>query len=206
MKIELRDIGKRYRREWVLRHIDYELQSGHSYAVVGPNGSGKSTLLRLLSGHLSPSRGDRQYSDAQGDPIAVSELYRYLTYAAPYIELVEEFTLQEAIRFHARFKSWQPGLNEAELPALWQLEGARHKPIAHFSSGMKQRLKIGLAICSHTPLLLLDEPTTTLDQAGVTWYRDLVARFGADRLLVIASNVDQDIDFCEARIDIQQYK
>lgn len=206
MKIELRDVGKRYRREWVLRHVDITLQAGTSYAVVGPNGSGKSTLLRLLSGHLSPSRGERRYYDPQQQPIAVAEIYRSLSYTAPYIELVEEFTLLEAIRFHARFKAWHPALSESDLPTLWQLAGARHKPIAHFSSGMKQRLKLGLAICSATPLLLLDEPTTTLDQTGVDWYRDLMARFTAGRLVVVASNVEQDIDFCEERIDILHYK
>ncbi len=205
MRIELEDVGKRFRREWILKHISYTFEKGSAYAVRGPNGSGKSTFLRLLSGHLTPSRGHIRfiYKDR---PLPVGEVYRQLSYAGPYIDLIDEFTLQEALQFHFRFKELQPGLRLSDLPALLQLGEATHKPLHHFSSGMKQRLKLGLAILSATPLLLLDEPTATLDRRGIDWYQQLVQAHRADRLVVIASNVSDDYAFCEAAIDVTAYK
>ena len=205
MKIELEQAGKRYRTEWVLRGIDLCLLPGRRYAVTGPNGSGKSTLLRLLSGHLTPSRGAVRFS-YEGRAVPVSEVYRHLAYAAPYIELIEEFTLQEALQFHRRFQPYLPGLSDEAMLDLLAFPRARHKPVRHFSSGMKQRLKLALALGSDTSLLLLDEPTTNLDRQGVEWYRALVDRFAGERLVVVASNVEVDYEFCEEGVDILGFK
>ena len=57
MRIKLENVGKRYRAEWILARLNLQLNPGGRYAVTGPNGSGKSTLLKMLSGHLTPSKG-----------------------------------------------------------------------------------------------------------------------------------------------------
>jgi len=205
LRIELEQVAKRYRHEWIFRRIDLTLESDRRYAITGPNGSGKSTLMRILSGHLSPSRGAvRFYRDERH--LDINELYRELAYAAPYIELIEELTLEEAIDFHRRFQPLQAGLDTPGLIRLLGLRRARTKPVRFFSSGMKQRLKLALAICSDAPLLLLDEPSTNLDQQGIEWYLDLISRYGVGRLIAVASNVAVDHQFCDQRIDVLQYK
>jgi ABC-type multidrug transport system ATPase subunit len=205
MKIDLQGVGKRYRTEWILKNVNFELQPKGQYAITGPNGSGKSTLMKILSGHLTPSKGKVFFSN-QGQPLAVDQVYAHLSYAAPYIELVEEFTLLEALAFHLRFKPLLKNLDAESLYQRLNFKKARNKLISNFSSGMKQRLKLILAICSDTPLLLLDEPTTNLDAEGVQWYRQLIDDYAANRLLIIASNVDVDFDFCEEQINILDYK
>jgi len=206
MKIELSQVGKRYRREWVLRNVDLIFESKGTYAVTGPNGSGKSTLLRILSGHLTPTKGQVQFSRNEA-PVGLNEAWQYLSYAAPYIELIEEFTLLEALQFHYRFRKFAQGLQPQDLIDLLGFStNAAHKPVRYFSSGMKQRLKLALAICSETPLLLLDEPTSNLDRQGASWYLDLVAKFGAERLIVVASNVEEDYVFCTQQVDILNFK
>lgn len=205
LRAELEQVAKRYRYEWVFQQVNIHLESGRRYALTGPNGSGKSTLMRILSGHLSPSRGAIRFY--RGDRrLDGNEVYRELSFAAPYIELIEEFTLEEAIDFHRRFKPLREGLDTAALIRLLGFQQARTKPVRFFSSGMKQRLKLALAVCSQTPLLLLDEPSTNLDEQGIRWYLDLVARYGADRLIVVASNVAVDYQFCDQTIDVMQYK
>jgi len=205
MKIELQGVGKRYRTEWILRRVELSLEAGRRYAITGPNGSGKSTLLKMLSGHLTPSKGKIRFYQG-GKQLPVDQVYPHLSYAAPYIELIEEFTLWEALQFHQRFKPLMSGLDAEALYQRLNFHKARHKPISNFSSGMKQRLKLILAICSDTPLLLLDEPTTNLDAEGIQWYRQLIDEYTTGRLLLIASNVAVDFDFCEEQIDILQYK
>ncbi|MEO0873054.1 MAG: ATP-binding cassette domain-containing protein, partial [Bacteroidota bacterium] len=103
MRIKLSGVGKRYRREWILRQIDLDFQEGSRYGITGPNGSGKSTLLKMLSGHLTPTKGKIEFTH-QGKAVEVGQVYNHLAYAAPYIELIEEFTLEEAILFHQRFR------------------------------------------------------------------------------------------------------
>ena len=210
MKFQLSDIGKRYRYEWIFRKINLTLQSGESYAVLGPNGCGKSTFLRILCTHLSPSEGKIDFFDSKKNnqkPIESDNIYQYLSFAAPYVELIEELTLGEAIAFHAKFRTFQHQLSAAALVQRLGLEKSQNKPIRLFSSGMKQRLKLALACCSDTPLLFLDEPTTNLDQQGVEWYQQLIEDFmPPQRLVVIASNTEIDYHFCTQKIDLQHYK
>ncbi len=205
MDIALEDIGKRYRFEWIFRHLSYRFKAGGRYAILGPNGSGKSTLMKVLSGHLSPSRGKIQFTN-QGEKIDPDELYRSVSYAAPYIELIEEFSLREAIAFHQRFKPFLENLQVDDLIELLGFEKSVDKEIRFFSSGMKQRLKLVLAICSDSDLLLLDEPTTNLDVQGAEWYRALVNRFLGNRTVIVASNVEADYAFCEEVIRVLEWK
>lgn len=205
MRIELEQVAKRYRREWILRKVNLTIEAGRRYAIEGPNGSGKSTLLRMISGHLTPSKGKIRHS-LPGQLIDIDQVYRHLSYAAPYIELIEELTLAEALRFHRRFQPFLPGLDDPSILDLLSLPGSSSKLIRHFSSGMKQRLKLALAVCSDTALLLLDEPTTNLDQQGIDWYLSLIDRFAGGRTVVVASNVAVDFGFCEERVGVLSFK
>ena len=205
MTVRLQNTGKRYRLDWIFRGLEYTFESPGRYAVLGPNGSGKSTLLKVLSGHLSPSKG-RILFEINGKTLEPDEVYHSVSYAAPYIELIEEFTLEEALKFHARLKPMLPGITPARLYELLSLPRARAKEIRFFSSGMKQRVKLALAICCDTPILLLDEPATNLDVQGVEWYKNLIGEFAAERLVIIASNDPHDAAFCPVHLNILDYK
>lgn len=205
MTIQLHNIGKRYRLEWIFRGIEGAFLAGERWAILGPNGSGKSTLLKVLSGHLTPSKGEISFEN-QGVKVKEDAIFKSVSYAAPYIELIEEFTLEEALRFHAKLKPLLPGFTPAHLYELLALPRSRQKEIRFFSSGMKQRLKLALAVCSDTPILLLDEPATNLDVQGVEWYKKLISDYAAERLVVIASNDPHDAEFCAKHLNILDFK
>ena len=173
MKISLQNIGRRFNREWIFKGVDYTFENKDSYAILGSNGSGKSTLLQVLNGSLAPSTGDLGYTyeDKKVEPEGV---FTYLSLAAPYLELIEEFSLAESIDFHFKFKLYRAGLDKAAIIAMLNLPGSPNKLIKYFSSGMKQRLKLALAFCSDTPMLMLDEPTSNLDTQGIDWYLNLI--------------------------------
>jgi ABC-type multidrug transport system ATPase subunit len=205
LKIELREVSKRFKREWILKKVTHDFEEGQSYAVSGPNGSGKSTLLRILAGYLTPSKGKVRFFQ-HNKSVDLTEVYQYLSYAAPYIDLIGELTLAEMINFHQQFKSFQDELSTEQIIVLLDMKSSRNKPVKNFSSGMKQRLKLALNICTDTPILLLDEPTSNLDQQGVNWYLSLIDRFKKDRLVIIASNVPADFQFCKHQINILDFK
>ena len=205
MKIILEQIGRRFNREWIFRNINYEFESGSSYAILGTNGAGKSTLLQVISGSLSSSEGKISY--LHGDiNIDQEKIFIQQSMVAPYLELIEEFTLTELIDFHFRFKKYRQGLNRQGVIELLGLKNAEFKAIKYFSSGMKQRVKLALAFCSDTAMLLLDEPASNLDQQGLDWYLSLASNFSSDRLLIICSNQEQEYSFCSHNLNIADYK
>jgi ABC-type multidrug transport system ATPase subunit len=203
--IKLSQIGRRFNRDWIFRGVDHTFNGGETYAILGPNGSGKSTLLQVLNGSLSPSAGSINYFYGDNE-VEVEQIFQHLSLAAPYLELIEEFTLDEMIDFHFKFKKYKPGIDKAVIIELLNLPGSRNKLIRYFSSGMKQRLKLALAFCADTAILMLDEPTSNLDAQGVDWYLSLVQQFAKDRLTIICSNQEHEYSFCTHRLSIADYK
>lgn len=205
MKIELSKIGKKYRNEWIFRNTNLTFSSNESYTFVGPNGSGKSTLLQVIAGSLPQSEGEIIYTE-NGSVVSMEEIFRKITIAAPYLELIEEFTLLELVSFHQKFKPLKDNITPIEFLELIQLAPHKNKPIRNFSSGMKQRLKLGLAFYSDCPVIMLDEPTSNLDAQASAWYLNQVELHKHNRLLIICSNQPQEYTFCKNIIDIRDYK
>ncbi|MEO6452673.1 MAG: ATP-binding cassette domain-containing protein, partial [Ginsengibacter sp.] len=137
MKISLQNLGKRFNREWIFRHFNYEFISGRSYAITGPNGSGKSTLLQVICGATTLSEGKVVFGKIKDE-----DFYKHISIAAPYLELVEEMTLSEFLKFHASLKKWLPTVTIKEIISVIELENSADKQIRYFSSGMKQRVKL----------------------------------------------------------------
>lgn len=204
MTISLANVGRRFNQEWIFRNVDYEFLPEEKYAVLGPNGSGKSTLLSVLLGNLSPSEGLLRYHS--GTEVLVEEIYKSISFAAPYLDLIEEFTLQETIRFHFKFKAFYDGMNAESVLDLLGLAKSQDKALKYFSSGMKQRTKLALACCAATPILLLDEPTSNLDKQGMAWYLQLIERFSEKRMLIIGSNQESEYSFCNHFVHLTDYK
>jgi ABC-type multidrug transport system ATPase subunit len=205
MNITLQNIGRRFNLDWIFKGIDYTFNSGQAYAILGPNGSGKSTLLQVLNASLTPSVGTINFN-FQDKPVEIDQVFTHLSLAAPYLELIEEFTLNEMVDFHFKFKQYKPGINKKELIGLLNLAKSENKLIRYFSSGMKQRLKLILAFCADTPMLMLDEPTSNLDNQGVDWYLNLVQQFAQDRLTIVCSNQEHEYGFCTHQLSISDYK
>jgi ABC-type multidrug transport system ATPase subunit len=206
VQIEAQGLGRRYGRQWIFKNLSHDFRPGTATAVLGPNGAGKSTLLNILAGQLLPTAGQVRY-ELGGRALPVAEVPRQLAYCAPYLELPDEFTLLELLAFHTRLKPLRPGITVANLVDIMYLQKARHQPVREFSSGMKQRLKLGLALYAAAPLLLLDEPTTNLDATGAAWYLEHVARVrDADRLVIVSSNVPAEYAFCEAQVRITDFQ
>jgi ABC-type multidrug transport system ATPase subunit len=205
MKVSLTDAGKRFNRDWIFRHIDYTFETGNSYAIIGPNGSGKSTLLQILSGSMELSEG-KSIWEINSTQLTNEDIYKYVSICAPYLEVVEEMTLKEFFEFHCSFKPFLTSTNIDSVISVTGLAEAANKQIRYYSSGMKQRVKLAQAIFSDTPFLLLDEPCTNLDTAGIELYHNLIKEYGKNRLIIVSSNDETEYSFCTKRINITAYK
>jgi ABC-type multidrug transport system ATPase subunit len=192
MIISTSNLGKRFNREWIFKGLTAEFSTGNVYAIIGPNGSGKSTLMRVIWGQEPQSEGVIQYNN-NGHTIDLDQIFNHISIVAPYMDLVEELTLKEHIEFHFRFKKPVADPDASSILKKMDLEHASDKPIRQFSSGMKQRLKLGLAFCSSSEVLFLDEPTTNLDSVAIQWYFSNLLEIQSKKLILIATNQSSDL-------------
>ncbi|MCK9423364.1 MAG: ATP-binding cassette domain-containing protein [Bacteroidales bacterium] len=206
MRIELNHIGKKFNSEWIFRDVSFTFESNQTSAILGRNGSGKSTLLQVIAGNIHSTAGVVNYT-FNGNQIPDPEIFRYLALVAPYQELIEEFTLPEMLDFHFAFKSYIPGFSRQKTIDLLGFPGNNHKHIRQFSSGMKQRVKLVIAIMSNVPLLLFDEPAMNLDQSGIDWYLQLMNDFTKTRTVIICSNQHRiESGFASSKLMIEEFK
>lgn len=201
MNIVLDKVSKRFNQDWLFKDLDYQFRIANSYAITGPNGSGKTTLLKIIAGMIPCSRGIIKYQ-LNHQTIDPDVFYRHLTYVAPYMEVPEDLTLREFFTFHFDLKPQPKGLSITDIAASSGLEHAQGKAIHAFSSGMKQRAKLALGIFSTTPILLLDEPTTNLDESGVSWYNRAISNIKSEKILIISSNLPAEFQFCDQVIEL----
>lgn len=209
MKITLQNLAKRFGNDWVFRYLSHTFQPNAPCAVVGKNGSGKSTLLQLMAGIGQASSGTIEYALGSNQPPTTlpTELwYKHIAITAPYLELIEEFTLSELVKFHSQFKPLRAGINRQDFVDLIQLQHAKDKHIKYFSSGMKQRLKLGLVFYSEASVLFLDEPTTNLDAQGISWYKNALENNIKDRICVICSNQPYEYEICTQTLNLTDFK
>ncbi|WP_338760031.1 ATP-binding cassette domain-containing protein [Bernardetia sp. ABR2-2B] len=211
VSISAQNMGKRFEREWIFRNLSCRFCSKEPTAIVGNNGSGKSTLIKTLIGYLPLSEGKLIYSlDAKDNAesnkknIQKEDWQSYISWAAPYTELIEEFTLLEQLKFHQSFKSFD--IEIEEIIEKLGFSNTRSKTIRFFSSGMKQKLKLALAIYSDAKIVFLDEPTSNLDKQNSKWYLQEMNTIINKKTLIIASNQESEYHFCSQIIDIQNLK
>lgn len=205
MNIQLENISKRYGFEWIFKQVNYQFEANKKYAVVGPNGSGKSTLLKIISGGLVPTSGELSYSIIHKRVTALEEAAKEITFAAPYISLLEDFSLEEMYDFHASFKKMKVASLQQFLE-IAELVPHQKKYIKNFSSGMRQRLKLAFAFLTESQTLLLDEPTSNFDTKAIDWYLQLMENYTTDRLVIIGSNQEYEYSFCSGKLAISDYK
>lgn len=203
--IEVSDLSKRFNREWIFKGLTYSFRSGNTYAVTGPNGSGKSTLLQILWGQMPPTAGTLSYYDGSKtiDPEVV---HQHVTIATPYMDLIDEFTLFEQLQFHFRLRTVRNNMTIDEVIDLLYLNDSRHKAIGNFSSGMKQRVKLGLAFVTKADVVFLDEPSTNLDNQAFQWYLKMLAGLPGNIVTVIASNQPSEYPENALKLDILSLK
>lgn len=205
MKIELKQVGKRYRENWIFKQVSLSFETGGIYALLGANGSGKSTLLRIIAGIQMHNTGSISYvkNEEKLDP---EKLYKHLSFCAPGMEIIEEMTLKEFLKFHFSFKKLKKGVTIEQVLLEMNMTSVQDRFIHEFSSGMKQRVKLAQAFFADTPLLFLDEPCSNLDRQGVELYQDWMQNYGKERILIIASNDEREYALTKQLIHLSDFK
>lgn len=200
MNLRLENAGKRFGKQWVFRNLELDLPGGSRLAILGKNGSGKSTLAQTLTGYISLNEGKLIHD--VGNP---EELPLRISYAAPYLEIPDDYNLRELAAFHFRLRKSVSVDTEKNFSALLQLEHAQQRCIHEYSSGMRQRVKLGLALLTQSELVVIDEPHSNLDADAKRWLQQMLTEHLGNRSLLICSNhQEEEYAFCDKHLDISK--
>ena len=191
MKVGLQNVGFHYNYNWLVRKLDLSLPCSSRTGIGGPNGSGKTSLLKLLYAAKLPDEGSLRWTTALEVPIEPDKVYQHAMLAAPNLMLPETLTLREILELHSNSNKLKYSL--AETIDLLQLNKHQNKQLRYYSSGMMQRVKLGLCLYYEYDLLLFDEPTSYLDVQGKEWFYKKLHDETSRSTVVIASNEAEDL-------------
>lgn len=199
-------LGKRYGSRVVFKNLEFSVKSGTIAAVLGANGAGKSTLLRLVAGLLRPDAGEIKVQGANSslNVISGAGLRALCGLSAPDAPLYRELSCLENLEFFAQAR----GVNHQSEALLSHLEKfalrARHSDLAgDLSSGLRSRLQLAVATLHQPLLLLLDEPSANLDEAGRALLKRVLEEQRGRGIALVATNDSRDLELCDMQIEIR---
>ena len=201
-KIVGHNITQKFNHRTIFKDVSFSVESGHSLVITGPNGSGKTTLIRTLCHLLRPKKGEVRFTK-DGTLVHPHHIYPYLGLVGPYLQLYNDLTAFENYRFFARIRGLPVDVNHFKL-LMEQvgLKGRELDELKTYSSGMLQRAKYVMALLHQPPILILDEPTSNLDEAGVAMVYELIEAQRRNNILIMATNEPSEIKFGDQRLDL----
>lgn len=195
MKVEIKQVQKKYRKKEVLRQVSLEAESGMCVGIVGSNGSGKSTLLAVLAGVLCPDGGEflSDGTDLFKEPKLRTRLTGYVPQGTP---LLEELTAWDNLRLWYDRETLERELSQGVLALLGIGEFIKVR-VGKMSGGMKKRLAIGCAAAHSPEILLLDEPSAALDLPCKERLAAYFRRYKADGgILILVTHDTEELNLC----------
>lgn len=162
-------------------------------------------MLQCIGGMLQLSEGKIEYA-IDDKQLENEEVYKQVSFCAPYLDVIEEMTLAEFLQFHNQFKSFINNFSIQNIIEEIGLTNAVTKQIRYYSSGMKQRVKLAQAIFSNASIVLLDEPCSNLDTKGIELYHSLIEKYCRERLVIVCSNDEVEYSFTRERFSVLDYK
>ena len=205
-KLTLENLVKYFGRRLVFSEINNVFTSGNAYGISGPNGSGKSTLVKIVANIVSPTRG-KVIHQLNDDIIIPEKLHDYIGFVAPYLFLYDEFTAEENLFHFSNIRGIKYDKERADyLLSKLNLFDRKDDIVRGYSSGMKQRLKFIFTLLHRPRCIILDEPTSNLDNDGKDRVYELIREEAKSNLVIIASNEESDLKLCKETINIENYK
>ena len=193
-RLIISDIGKSFNRRKLFKGISADLCTGRSLAVTGPNGSGKSTFLEIAAGLRRPDKGSIELL-INGSPVKREDYLKHAGFCSPRVFPYDNLTGYENILFSMKQKDRTVAADS--LFERFVLTAHKDKPVRHYSTGMRQRLKFIIALINDAPVLFLDEPGSNLDETGRDAMYSMIRELRKDRLILIATNEPEERNLCD---------
>lgn len=206
VKLQLESIRKEFSRRIIFDRIGLTVSNGDSVAITGINGSGKSTLVKIIAGILTPTRGSLTLS-VNGKEMKREQYHDYIGFVAPYIQMYDEFSAYENLKFFARIRglAFDKPFVDSMLERV-VLYDRRNDAVRTYSSGMKQRLKYAFALLHKPEILIFDEPRANLDRHGIATAYSIMEEHKREGILILATNDQEDLSYADTVINLDELR
>ncbi len=205
-RLTVEGLAKRFGHRLLFKGLSCTVQGGEALAVTGANGSGKSTLMRIVAGVMAPTKGTVTLEIESG-AVKPEDRPLFTGFVSPYLNVYDGFTARENLVFIAKARRMKDASERIDqLLAFVTLGQRANDLVGTFSSGMKQRVKFAAALLARPPILLLDEPSTNLDEAGIAMVRRIIqVQKEEGRILLLATNNPDEVSWCSRSIRIEHF-
>ncbi|MFZ1281263.1 MAG: ABC transporter ATP-binding protein [Ignavibacteriaceae bacterium] len=204
--LEASGLNKSFGRRLIFNDLQFKFDKAGVYGISGPNGSGKSTLVKIIAGIIGASQG-KIFHKLDEKEIAEENLHNHIGFVSPYLVLYEEFTTYENLKLFADIRGVK--FNQERVDYLlnkFLIFKRKDDLLKTYSSGMKQRVKFIFALMHSPQLLILDEPTSNLDDEGKKSVYEIVKEEGQKNIVLIASNEKNDLELCSEIVLLEKFK
>ena len=200
MAIRVEKLVKRFGEVVAVNELSFDVPRGEICALLGGNGAGKTTTISMLLGLLIPSKGKIEILGAD----MLRDRYRVLSminFSSPYVDLPKRLTSRENLMVYSRLYGIRnPKERVAGLAKDLDIDGLLDRPLGELSSGQKTRVSLAKSLLNEPDLLLLDEPTASLDPETADWVRTYLKNFQQDRgatILLASHNMSEVERLCD---------
>lgn len=203
MSCEVTGLGHRYASKFLIRDISFTLFSSNLHFIRGLNGAGKSTLLKIISQGLEPVEGKVNFL-SEGKLWDREKILSQMGFVAPYQELPEELSLRELIQFQLDCRPEIADMDDYLRRAEWfGMTQSLDRYVHQYSTGMKQKARLILGLCTGRKIWILDEPGSNLDPESFQLLWEYVVGSKKNRLILVASNDPDELVFSDSILTIE---
>lgn len=204
--LEVKKLTKYFGRRLIFSNLNFRFADNGIFGISGPNGSGKSTLVKILAGIIGANKGEVKHF-LEGKEIIPEKIHNHIGFVSPYLVLYEEFSAEENLLLFAKIRGVDYDKSRVDyLFEKFLLLKRKDDLVKTYSSGMKQRLKFIFALMHSPQLIILDEPTSNLDDEGKNSVYEIIREEGNKNIVIVASNEKNDLEQCTEIIFLENFK
>ena len=189
--IHVEDLTKYYHNLCAVDQISFDVRKGEILGLLGPNGAGKTTTLRMLTGLLKPTAGTVRIKDytVETDALSIKKMMGYLPETTP---LYKDMLVFDYLNYVASIRELNNAEKDSQIRYLADLCGLKpvmHQPIGELSKGYRQRVGLAHAMMNDPDILVLDEPTSSLDPNQIVDIRNIIRQIGKEKTIILSTHI-----------------
>ena len=210
MFIEIKELSKFYNTSLAVNKISFEVNKNKTLGLLGPNGCGKTTTIGMILGLVSPSEGEILIENKNINKFKRDEILQRFNFASPYVELPKKLTVKQNLEIYGRLYGVE-NLNYRikEISNDLDIKNFFNKKTGELSSGQKNRVSLAKSLINKPEILLLDEPTASLDPDIGDFIRSYIQDYKSKNkvtILLASHNMGEVERLCDSIIMMKKGK
>ena len=210
MSIEIKNLSKKFNDIYAVNKINFTIGTNKTVGLLGPNGCGKTTSIGMMLGLIKPTSGEVKIQNKNIDTIDRNKLLNIMNFASPYVELPKKLSVKQNLEIYGRLYGVENLSSRiSELTNDLDLKDFLNKKTGELSSGQKNRVSLAKSLINKPEILLLDEPTASLDPDIGDYVRSYVQSYKSKNqvtILLASHNMAEVERLCDSVIMMKKGK